>query len=144
MSRPASFFSTAHQAVVHHEIVARRRIRQLRAFYFTVAASERSSSNPEATEPAVSHFDFVEDLTDPPNLHDLCIDNYSDWIRSSSSGWHSHGISLSFVELLVGWMVDHSGESHGVYPLSFIELVFLYCQKEDAAFPFLGFQNRII
>ena len=107
----------------------------MQVFYFAAAATARArTSTTEPTELAVSHFDFVEDLADPPKLHDLYTGDFSGWIYSS--GWVQHGISLAFVDLLFRWLFEHSHAAHGVYPLSFIELVLLYSQQRDASFPF--------
>jgi hypothetical protein len=121
-SRSATFLEVYARATAHFAHQAQK-LRQLRSFYLSVAASQRASaSSTDNTEPAVSPLDFVESFSDQPCLQDLYINELHSWVHDSA--WEQRGVQLAFVELTFSWMLEHSSDDHDVYPLSFVQLVF--------------------
>eukprot|EP00435_Cladocopium_sp_Y103_P057253 s55_g19.t1 len=130
-SRPHDLLSLQRAAIKYHTETADR-LRQLKTFYFRVAAQ------PKVAEPAV-----LIDLTEPehPNfdaetqisLHDVYNSDLSDLLLSAAC---PPKLSVSFVLALLQWLLDHSCVDASVYDLSYEELALLLAADSHFKFPF--------
>lgn len=122
-SRPSAFWKLQQAAQLHHDQVCRR-LRQLRAFFFALAAARRAGpSSTEDSEIDSLDFGFVDDHH--VSVHDLITEDLHSLV--SLSGWPHRRIPSEFMVTLLQWIVEQSHADCAVYPVSFIELTGGFC-----------------
>lgn len=128
-NRPAFLLQLRADALRHHELMAGR-LRQLRAFYFGVAAQPRSNSNEPLADLDVSLFGFVSDRF---SLTDLYMPDVEYRIHHDLS--RPADLPSGFLASILAWLL-HRAVGDCVYPLCFEEMAVWMAKDVSVQFPF--------
>eukprot|EP00435_Cladocopium_sp_Y103_P056205 s2024_g18.t2 len=114
-----------------HFELGEARLRQLRAFYFKVAAQREADVSEIPESGTVSLFGFVFDQLCLTDLYIPAVEH-----RINTDGTRPSDLPPAFLASLLTWLLNHFCEDGGVYPLSFEELSLWLVKDANLAFPF--------
>ena len=115
----------------HYELGVER-LRQLRSFYFQLAAKSPEMTSEPAEGAEVSLFGFVDELQ--PSFGDICTDEAMALV--SNSARKPRDLPAQFIFALINHLRSCVVEDVGVYPLCFEEMTFWLIKDFHLAFPF--------
>ena len=131
-NRPVNFWKLHRDAIAHHNAVADR-LKQLRAFFFQVAAQPKQATYEVSSH--VSEFDPATQFS----LNDLSFSSMEQLLLSQVDQFK---FPASFLLSLLRTLFDWSSDSDAVYDFSFEEFALMLAADSGFQFPFWNPHTR--